>query len=310
MFPIITCSISFARAASPGVGPKSHRLCPMASRPCGTHAASYAALEPPHRKSNVPSRQSRHPPETGAARKPPPASPAAVSRIAACTASPTNVPVAASTVEQSTYVMGAAVAGRAAIPATAASGPSVATAHAAFGSASMANTKSHCRVTSAGVDATEAPSARRGSVFATLRLYTVTLAPVRTRRAAICAPMMPSPRKPTLGGVDILGAVVVVGRRVTRARSCASEDSTGGRWTERARREYAGRFETVANSARRGVCRAERTHGVVPPSVLGFDRNARKHRDDADSTHGVSRDSAHTAGPGHTRARARHLHTA
>ena len=249
-------------------------------------------------------RSSLQPPETGAARKPPPATPAAVSRIAACTASPTNAPVAASTVEQSTYVMGAAVAERAAIPATAASGPSVATAHAAFGSASMANTKSHCRVTSAGVDATEAPSARRGSVFATLRLYTVTLAPVRTSRAAICAPMMPSPRNPTLGGVDISRASLsVVGLRARFGR--ARPNTPAGRWIERVRREDAGRRESFTDS--RGAEAADRTHRVVPPSALGFDRNCRKHRDDADSTHRVSRDSAHTAGPGHTRAHARHL---
>ena len=168
----------------------------------------------------------------------------------------------------------------------------------------MANTKSHCRVTSAGVDATEAPSARRGSVFATLRLYTVTLAPVRTSRAAICAPMMPSPRNPTLGGVDI-GACFVVGRRVTRARGRARPNTAPGT-LDRAppRREDAGRRESFTNSARRGVCRADRTHRVVPPSALGFDRNCRKHRDDADSTHRVSRDSAHTAGPPHARARA------
>ena len=56
------------------------------------------------------------------------------------------------------------------MPATALSGPSMATALAALGSASMAKTRSQVDVTSAGVDATAAPSWRRGSALATLRL--------------------------------------------------------------------------------------------------------------------------------------------
>ena len=59
---------------------------------------------------------------------------------------------------------------------------------------------SHRAVTSAGVLATAAPIARRGSHLAALRFHTVTSAPVPTRRPAIFAPMMPRPRKPTRGG--------------------------------------------------------------------------------------------------------------
>ena len=90
--------------------------------------------------------------------------------MAQSTAAPTASPVWASTVEQSTYVAGAAVEGRLAMPATALSGPSIATALAARGSASMAKTTSHVAVTSAGVAATAAPIARRGSHLAADRL--------------------------------------------------------------------------------------------------------------------------------------------
>ena len=93
MLPIITWSMSLARAASPAVGPRSQRLLPMTSRPGS--AASNAAWSPPQRKRSVPSLASLHPPDTGAARKP-------VRGAAAVMASPTCSPVAASTVEQST----------------------------------------------------------------------------------------------------------------------------------------------------------------------------------------------------------------
>mmetsp|Transcript_6947 Transcript_6947/g.25552 ORF Transcript_6947/g.25552 Transcript_6947/m.25552 type:complete len:238 (-) Transcript_6947:62-775(-) len=192
--PIIICSISFARAASAGPGPSSHRRWPIASRPSGPHAASKAAREPPHRNRSFPDAASLHPPLTGAARNLPPDR---------STASPTLTPVRSSTVLQSTYVLALAFDPRDAIPATALSGPPTATASAALGSASIAKTTSHVDVTSAGVRATAAPSARKGSVFATLLLYTVMFAPAPTSLDAICAPMMPRPRKPTRGWEDM-----------------------------------------------------------------------------------------------------------
>ena len=133
-------------------------------------------------------------PLTGAARNLPPDR---------STASPTLTPVRSSTVLQSTYVLALAFDPRDAIPATALSGPPTATASAALGSASIAKTTSHVDVTSAGVRATAAPSARKGSVFATLLLYTVMFAPAPTSLDAICAPMMPRPRKPTRGWEDM-----------------------------------------------------------------------------------------------------------
>lgn len=85
-----------------------------------------------------------------------------------------------------------------AVPGRSAGSASRRTSSAAAPSYSMVRTTSASRTASAGVSATWAPSAARGSALARVRFQARTVCPARARLRAIAAPMIPVPRTLTV----------------------------------------------------------------------------------------------------------------